>query len=187
MPFITEEIWLSLPHKGESIMVSDYPTVRSELDFPTSERNMGIMLEAIRAIRNRRAEMNVPPKRTAKVIIVTSEPELFADKEPYFKRLASASEILVADKCDDEGTVRIVTEACEIFLPLADIVDSDAERQRLTKELETVESEIKRAEGKLANAEFVSKAPEKVVNAEKEKLEKFKTLAEKLKASIASL
>ena len=187
MPFITEEIWLSLPHKGESIMVSDYPTVRSELDFPASERNMGIMLEAIRAIRNRRAEMNVPPKRTAKVIIVTSEPELFADKEPYFKRLASASEILVADKCDDEGTVRIVTEACEIFLPLADIVDSDAERQRLTKELETVESEIKRAEGKLANAEFVSKAPEKVVNAEKEKLEKFKTLAEKLKASIASL
>ena len=187
MPFITEEIWLSLPHKGESIMVSDYPAVKPELDFPASERNMGIMLEAIRAIRNRRAEMNVPPKRTAKVIIVTSEPELFADKEPYFKRLASASEILVADKCDDEGTVRIVTEACEIFLPLADIVDSDAERQRLTKELETVESEIKRAEGKLANAEFVSKAPEKVVNAEKEKLEKFKTLAEKLKASIASL
>ena len=187
MPFITEEIWLSLPHKGESIMVSDYPCVKPELDFPVSERNMGIMLEAIRAIRNRRAEMNVPPKRTAKVIIVTAEPKLFADKEPYFKRLASASEIVVADKCDDEGTVRIVTEACEIFLPLADIVDSDAERQRLTKELETVESEIRRAEGKLANAEFVSKAPEKVVNAEKEKLEKFKTLAEKLKASIASL
>ncbi len=187
MPFITEEIWLSLPHKGESIMVSDYPNVKSELDFPEAERNMEIMLSAIRAIRNRRAEMNVPPKRTAKVIIVTAEPKLFADKEPYFKRLASASEIVVTDKCDDEGTVRIVTDACEIFLPLADIVDTDAERQRLTKELQTVESEIKRAEGKLGNAEFVAKAPEKLVNAEKEKLEKFKALAEKLKSSIASL
>ena len=187
MPFITEEIWLSLPHKGESIMVSDYPAVKPELDFPEAERNMDIMLSAIRAIRNRRAEMNVPPKRTAKVIIVTAEPKLFADKEPYFKRLASASEIVVTNKCDDEGTVRIVTDACEIFLPLADIVDTDAERQRLTKELQTVESEIKRAEGKLGNAEFVAKAPEKLVNAEKEKLEKFKALAEKLKASIASL
>ncbi len=187
MPFITEEIWLSLPHKGESIMVSDYPAVDQSLNFPEAERNMGIMLEAIRAIRNRRAEMNVPPKRTAKVIILTAEPNLFADKEPYFKRLASASEIVVTDKCDDEGTVRIVTEACEIFLPLADIVDTDAERQRLTKELQTVESEIKRAEGKLGNAEFVAKAPEKLVNAEKEKLERFKALAEKLKASIASL
>ena len=148
---------------------------------------MEIMLNAIRAIRNRRAEMNVPPKRLASVIIVTNEPKLFADKEPYFKRLASASGITVASECSDEGTVRIVTDSCEIFLPLADIVDSDAERERLTKELATAESEIKRAEGKLNNAEFVSKAPEKVVNAEKEKLAKFRALAEKLKASIASL
>ena len=187
MPFITEEIWLSLPHKGESIMVSDYPAQKDELNFPEAERNMDIMLNAIRAIRNRRAEMNVPPKRSAKVIVVTAEPKLFADKEPYFKRLASASEISVVSECNDEGTVRIVTDACEIFLPLADIVDTDAERERLTKELQTAENEIKRAEGKLNNAEFVSKAPEKVVNAEKEKLEKFKALAEKLRASIASL
>ncbi len=187
MPFITEEIWLSLPHNGESIMVSDYPVVKDELNFPEAERNVDIMLNAIRAIRNRRAEMNVPPKRLAKVIIVTNEPSLFADKEPYFCRLASASGIEVADKCDDEGTVRIVTNACEIFLPLADIVDTDAERERLTKELATAESEIKRAQGKLNNAEFVSKAPEKVVNAEKEKLVKFQALAEKLRASIESL
>ncbi|MBQ1206267.1 MAG: class I tRNA ligase family protein, partial [Clostridia bacterium] len=187
MPFITEEIWLSLPHKGESIMVSDYPTVSDALNFPEAERNMDIMLTAIRAIRNRRAEMNVPPKRLANVIIATAEKELFADKEPFFTRLASASGITVVDKCDDEGTVRIVTNACEIFLPLADIVDTDAERERLTKELANVENEIKRAQGKLNNAEFVSKAPEKVVNAEKEKLAKFQDLAEKLKASIASL
>jgi valyl-tRNA synthetase len=145
------------------------------------------MLTAIRAIRNRRAEMNVPPKRLAKVIIATKEKELFADKEPYFKRLASASEINVVDECNDEGTVRIVTNACEIFLPLADIVDTEAEKERLTKELANAENEIKRAQGKLNNAEFVAKAPEKVVNAEKEKLQKFQELAEKLKASIASL
>jgi valyl-tRNA synthetase len=187
MPFITEEIWLSLPHKGESIMISDYPTVNESLNFPEAERTMEIMLTAIRAIRNRRAEMNVPPKRLANVIIATAEKELFADKEPFFTRLASASGITVVDKCDDEGTVRIVTNACEIFLPLADIVDTEAERERLTKELATAENEIKRAEGKLNNAEFVSKAPEKVVNAEKEKLAKFQELAEKLRASIASL
>ena len=187
MPFITEEIWLSLPHKGESIMISDYPTVKESLNFPEAERNMEIMLTAIRAIRNRRAEMNVPPKRLANVIIATAEKELFADKEPFFTRLASASGITVVDKCEDEGTVRIVTNACEIFLPLADIVDTEAERERLTKELATAENEIKRAQGKLNNAEFVSKAPEKVVNAEKEKLAKFQELAEKLRASISSL
>ena len=187
MPFITEEIWQSLPHNGESIMISDYPAVKEELNFPDAERNMEIMLTAIRAIRNRRAEMNVPPSRKANVIIATAEKELFADKEPYFVRLASASGISVVDSCNDEGTVRIVTNACEIFLPLADIVDLDAERERLSKELANAENEIKRAEGKLANAEFVNKAPEKVVNAEKEKLVKFQELAEKLRASIASL
>ncbi len=187
MPFITEEIWQSLPHNGESIMISDYPVVKAELDFPQSERNMDVMLTAIRAIRNRRAEMNVPPKRLAKVIIVTADKELFADKEPYFKRLASASGISVADECSDEGTVRIVTNACEIFLPLADIVDTEAEKERLSKELQNAENEIKRAQGKLNNAEFVQKAPEKVVNAEKEKLKKFEELAEKLRASINSL
>ncbi len=187
MPFITEEIWQSLPHNGESIMISDYPSVKEELNFPSAERNMEIMLTAIRAIRNRRSEMNVPPSRKANVIIATAEKELFADKEPYFVRLASASGISVVDSCEDEGTVRIVTNACEIFLPLADIVDLDAERERLSKELANAENEIKRAEGKLSNAEFVNKAPEKVVNAEKEKLVKFQELAEKLRASIASL
>jgi valyl-tRNA synthetase len=168
-------------------MISSYPEVKEELNFPSAERNMEVMLTAIRAIRNRRAEMNVPPSRKANVIIATAEKELFADKEPFFVRLASASGITVVDSCEDEGTVRIVTNACEIFLPLADIVDVEAERERLAKELANAENEIKRAEGKLSNAEFVQKAPEKVVNAEKEKLQKFQELAEKLKASIASL
>ncbi len=187
MPFITEEIWQSLPHSGDSIMISKYPEVNPEHIDPDAERNVTAMLTAIRAIRNRRAEMNVPPSRKAHVIIATSEKSLFTGKEAFFARLASASEVSIVDSCNDDGTVRIVTNECEIFLPLSDIVDLDAERKRLESELANAESEIKRAQSKLANTEFVSKAPEKVVNAEKDKLAKFEALAEKLKASIASL
>ncbi len=187
MPFITEEIWQSLPHKGDSIMISDYPVFDGELDFPDAEKDMGIVIDAIRAIRNRRAEMNVPPSRKANVIIVTANKSLFADKDQYFARLASASGIELKDKCEGEGCVRIVTGECEIFIPLADMVDLAAERERLTKELANAESEIARAEGKLANADFVARAPEKVVNAERQKLENAKIVADKLRASLESL
>ena len=188
MPFITEEIWLTLPHEGESIMISDYPVYRADFDFPESVRRIKALTDAIRAIRNRRAEMNVPPSRKAHIIIVSPRgDELFSGKDQYFARLASASGVSVADKCESEGTVRIVTEDCELFIPLADMVDVAAERARLAKELEAAENEVRRAESKLANTEFTSKAPEKVVNAEREKLEKFKALAEKLQNSLDSL
>ena len=187
MPFITEEIWRSLPHSGESVMISAYPEYKPELDFPQDERKVGIMLEAIRAIRNRRAEMNVPPSRKAHVIIVAQEKALFDGKDKYFERLASAAGLTVAESCADEGTVRIVTGSCEIFIPLADMVDLEAERARLQKELAAAEGEIKRAEGKLSNAEFTAKAPEKVVNAEREKLAAAKALYEKLQNSVKAL
>ena len=187
MPFITEEIWRSLPHSGESVMISAYPEYKPELDFPQDERKVGIMLEAIRAIRNRRAEMNVPPSRKAHVIIVAQEKALFEGKDKYFERLASAAGLTVAESCADEGTVRIVTGSCEIFIPLADMVDLEAERARLQKELAAAEGEIKRAEGKLSNAEFTAKAPEKVVNAEREKLAAAKALYEKLQNSVKAL
>lgn len=187
MPFITEEIWRSLPHSGESIMISAYPEYKPELDFPQDERKVGIMLEAIRAIRNRRAEMNVPPSRKAHVIIVAQEKALFEGKDKYFERLASAAGLTVAESCAEEGTVRIVTGSCEIFIPLADMVDLEAERARLQKELAAAEGEIKRAEGKLSNAEFAAKAPEKVVNAEREKLAAAKALYEKLQSSVKAL
>ncbi len=187
MPFITEEIWRSLPHSGESIMISAYPEYKPELDFPQDERKVGIMLEAIRAIRNRRAEMNVPPSRKAHVIIVAQEKALFEGKDKYFERLASAAGLTVAESCAEEGTVRIVTGSCEIFIPLADMVDLEAERARLQKELAAAEGEIKRAEGKLSNAEFTAKAPEKVVNAEREKLAAAKALYEKLQSSVKAL
>ena len=187
MPFITEEIWRSLPHSGESVMISAYPEYKPELDFPQDERKVGIMLEAIRAIRNRRAEMNVPPSRKAHVIIVAQEKALFEGKDKYFERLASAAGLTVAESCADEGTVRIVTGSCEIFIPLADMVDLEAERARLQKELAAAEGEIKRAEGKLSNAEFTAKAPEKVVNAEREKLAAAKAFYEKLQNSVKAL
>ena len=187
MPFITEEIWRSLPHSGESVMISAYPEYKPELDFPQDERKVGIMLEAIRAIRNRRAEMNVPPSRKAHVIIVAQEKALFEGKDKYFERLASAAGLTVAESCAEEGTVRIVTGSCEIFIPLADMVDLEAERARLQKELAAAEGEIKRAEGKLSNAEFTAKAPEKVVNAEREKLAAAKALYEKLQSSVKAL
>ncbi|MBO4276790.1 MAG: class I tRNA ligase family protein, partial [Clostridia bacterium] len=188
MPFITEEIWQTLPHKGESIMISEYPRYNENLDFPQAVASVNALTESIRAIRNRRAEMNVPPSRKAHIIIVSPRGhELFDGKEAYFARLASASGVTVADKCDPEGAVRIVTGSCEIFIPLADMVDLEAERARLTKELEAAENEVKRAEGKLANTEFTQKAPEKVVNNEREKLEKYKALAEKLRASLESV
>ena len=187
MPFITEEIWRSLPHSGESIMISAYPEYKPELDFPQDERKVGIMLEAIRAIRNRRAEMNVPPSRKAHVIIVAQEKALFEGKDKYFERLASAAGLTVAESCAEEGTVRIVTGSGEIFIPLADMVDLEAERARLQKELAAAEGEIKRAEGKLSNAEFTAKAPEKVVNAEREKLAAAKALYEKLQSSVKAL
>lgn len=187
MPFITEEIWRSLPHSGESVMISAYPEYKPELDFPRDERKVGIMLEAIRAIRNRRAEMNVPPSRKAHVIIVAQEKALFEGKDKYFERLASAAGLTVAENCAEEGTVRIVTGSCEIFIPLADMVDLEAERARLQKEIAAAEGEIKRAEGKLSNAEFTAKAPEKVVNAEREKLAAAKALYEKLQNSVKAL
>ena len=187
MPFITEEIWRSLPHSGDSIMISDYPEYKREFEFPQAEKEMGILISAIRAIRNRRSEMNVPPSRKAGIIVVSTYGDLFKSGEQFFIRLASASGVEVVGSHNGEGCVRIVTGESEIFIPLADMVDLDAERERLQKELAAAENEIARAEGKLANADFVARAPEKVVGAEKEKLEKYRSVAEKLRESIASL
>ncbi len=187
MPFITEEIWRSLPHSGDSIMISDYPEYKREFEFPQAEKEMGILISAIRAVRNRRSEMNVPPSRKAGIIVVSTYGDLFKSGEQFFIRLASASGVEVVGSHNGEGCVRIVTGDSEIFIPLADMVDLDAERERLQKELAAAENEIARAEGKLANADFVARAPEKVVGAEKEKLEKYRSVAEKLRESIASL
>ena len=188
MPFITEEIWQTLPHSGESIMVSDFPQYKAELAFADKEQEMGAVIEAIKALRNRRAEMNVPPSKKAHVYIKSAKKELFAKAEAFFVKLASASATeIVDDSFTGDGMVQAVTFDAVLYLPMAELVDVEAEKARLQKELESAESEIARAKGKLENESFVARAPQKVVDAEKEKVEKFTEKAAQLKAAIAAL
>ena len=189
MPFITEEIWQHLPHEGESIMISKWPEYDEALNFPTEEENMTLIMDAVTAIRNRRAEMNVPPSKKAKVIIVTDKADVFKAGTAFFEKLASASEAVVqGDKAGiDDNAVNVVVHGAEIFLPLDELVDKEKELERLNNEKKKLESEIKRVEGKLNNPGFVNKAPEKVVNEERAKGEKYKEMLEKVLASIANL
>ena len=189
MPFITESIWQALPHEGPSIMVSQWPKAVETLDFPAEEREMEEIMAAIRAVRNRRSEMNVPPSKKAALILVTHKPDLFAGAEPFMKRLAWASEVSISDTApaDAAKMVSCVTESVQIFMPMSDLVDLDKERERLNKEKENALQQIARIEGKLNNEGFVAKAPAAVVNAEREKLEKFRTVVAKLDDSLAAL
>lgn len=189
MPFITEEIWQHLPHDGESIVISDYPKYNPELDFPIDEKNTELIMGAISAIRNRRSEMNVPPSKKAKVIIVTEKSEIFAQGSVFFEKLASASEVIIdCDKSSiDPNAVNIVVDSAEIFIPMGELVDKDKELERLNAEKKRLEGEIKRVEGKLSNQGFVSKAPQKVIDEEKEKGLKYSQMLEKVIESIANL
>ena len=189
MPFITEEIWQHLPHEGESIVISSYPVYDEALVFDEDEKAMELIMEAISAVRNRRAEMNVPPSKKAKAIIVTDKTDVFGNGAVFFEKLASASEVEV--KTDKSGispnAVNVVVPSAEIFLPLDELVDKDKELQRLNDEKKKLEGEIKRVEGKLSNQGFVAKAPQKVVDEEKAKGEKYKEMLAKVLESIKAM
>ena len=189
MPFITEEIWQHLPHKGESIMISDWPVYDEKLKFAEAEESMELIMQAISAIRNRRAEMNVPPSKKAKVIIVTDKTDVFSKGTAFFEKLASASEAVVqTDKTGiSENAVNVVVPSAEVFLPLDELVDKTKELERLNAEKKKLEGEIKRVEGKLSNQGFVAKAPAKVVEEEKAKGEKYKEMLEKVLESIKNM
>ena len=187
MPFITEEIFLSLPHEGESIMVSAYPTACDAMSFPTEEAEMDRVIAVIRGIRNRRAERNVPPSRRTKLFIVTKHQETFRHAQAYLAKLASASEIELVDTYSAEGAVSIVTDSATVYIPLSDLVDLEKEKARLSAELSKIEGEIKRTEGKLANEGFTSKAPAAVVEAERAKLEKYRATEAALRETLAGL
>ncbi len=193
MPFITEEIYQSLPHENESIMISAYPAYDAKFDFAEDAERMERLIAAIRAIRARRNEMNIVPSRKAKVYIATKYSDSFNESTAvFFSRLASASEVEIAESFDSsvisaDDAVQIVTDAASIFLPLADIIDVEKEREKLMGELKKTEGEIARLEGKLSNEGFVAKAPAAVVEGEKEKLAKYKEKLEGIKAAIAKL
>ena len=188
MPFITEEIYQNLPGTTGTIMTRDYPAVREDFRFPAEEEKIARVIDAVTQIRARRAEMNVPPSRRAKLFIVTKYPESFdGATHPFFARLASASSVNVVDSYEDAGAVRIITDAATVYIPLADMVDFEAERKRLTAAFEAAEGEIRRAEAKLANESFVSRAPAAVVDAERAKLEKYKAQYAGVKDALAAL
>ena len=189
MPFITEEIWQHLPHEGESIVISRFPVYDEALVFEDEEKAMGLIMDAISAVRNRRAEMNVPPSKKAKVIIVTGEADTFTKGAVFFEKLASASEVEIrSDRSGiDPNAVNIVVPSAEIFLPLDELVDKEAELKRLNGEKKKLEGEIKRVEGKLSNQGFVSKAPQKVVDEERAKGVKYKEMLEKVLESIRAM
>ena len=188
MPFITEEIWQAIPHEGKFIMASDWPVWRDKLAFPADEESMELVKDAITAIRARRAEMNVPANKRVNMTISTQRQNVFTAGIPFFGRLAGAEGVTVSDTVDEgamerEGMVEVVTHAARIFIPLAELVDFEKELARIAKEKENCLKQIAMFEGKLSNESFVSRAPEKVVNDQREKLAKAKALLEQLEES----
>ncbi len=208
MPFITEEIWQALPHvevsgghldgdqakqpykSGDYLMLQQWPEHHANLDFPEEEKAMELIMDAIRAIRARRAEMNVPPSKKAQLTVSTLEQAVFHQGTPFLKRLAYASDVKVVeatDTVDAQGMVTIATHAARLYLPLAELVDLDKERARIQKELDKNRKELDKLEAKLNNPGFVNKAPAQVVEAERERANKLKALLVKLEESAAAL
>ena len=188
MPFITEEIWQAIPHEGKFIMSSEWPVWCDELAFPADEEAMELIKDAITAIRARRAEMNVPANKRVNMTISTQRQDVFTAGIPFFGRLAGAEHVTVSDSVDTaamerEGMVEVITHAARIFIPLAELVDFEKELARLAKEKENCLKQIAMFEGKLNNESFVAKAPEKVVNDQREKLAKAKALLDQLEES----
>ena len=187
MPFITEEIWQALPHEGESIMVSEWPSFSAELDFSAEEAEFEKVMNAIKAVRNRRAEMNVPPSKKAKLFVKTEDKDTFSKCAVFFNRLASASEVDITDDADVEGAVSVVTTDAVIQIPMNELVDFAKELERLEKELSAAVKDKEFCESKLNNPSFVDKAPEKVVAAQHETLAKANDKIALLNASIADI
>ena len=187
MPFITEEIWQTIPHDGESIMISAWPEFDEALSFEDDEAEMERIMTAVRAIRNRRAEMNVPPSKKAKVYIATSYKDTFEQGGVFMQRLASASEVEVAESFELDGAVCVVTHDAKIYIPMGELVDFEAEKARLNKELAAVQKDLDFVNNKLSNENFVAKAPANVVAAQREQAAKYQEKIAMLKESIAKL
>ena len=189
MPFITEEIFQALPHTGDFLMTSEWPKYQDALHFPEEEAAMEAVMDTIKAIRARRAEMNVPPSKKAEVLIVTATPEIYQQGLHFIERLAYASAVTFADAApaDVTGLVTVVTHNATAYLPLSELVDLAAERERIAKELEKARNGLRIVEQKLSNEKFVSRAPEAVVNVEREKAAKYKELIAKLEESARAM
>ncbi len=187
MPFITEEIYKALPHSDESIMISSYPKFDKSLDFANDKDNFTKIMDVIKAVRVLRAEKNVPPSKKADLYIETNTDGLFEQGTVFMERLASASNVYIGKSFDIEGAAQTATDSARILIRMDQLVDKEKELERLLKEKADCEREIELVNGRLSNEQFVSKAPEKVVNVEKEKLEKAKQKLALIEQSIASI
>ena len=188
MPFITEEIWQSLPHGDEEVlMVTEWPKFRDEFNFAEQEAEFEKIMLVIKAIRNRRAEMNVPPSKKAKVCIQTNFVDTFSTGTSYICRLASASEVEIGDNFDAEGAVRVVTDAATVYMPMKELVDIDGEIARLNKDLQKAIVDKEFFEKKLNNAGFVAKAPAAVIEQQRQGLAKALDKIKMIEDSIADL
>jgi len=182
MPFITEEIWQALPHSASVLMVRPYTKFDKSLHFPKEEADFESIMSAIHAIRSRRSEMNVPQSKKSSLTIVTEKIDVFETGRSYIGRLAYASELSITREVpsDLDNQVTVVTNDARLFLPLAELVDVEKERERIEKEIAKVNADIERIKQKLANTQFTSKAPEHVVQIERDKLTKLCALLENL-------
>ena len=189
MPFITEEIWQALPHEGEALMIAEYPKYDEKLHFPVDEVNFEMVMDAIKAVRARRSEMNVPPSRKSHLIIVTDKAKAFTDGEKFICKLAYASEISVIAELPEttDGMVSVITDNARMFMPMAELVDLEKEKARMEKELANARKQLDGQIAKLSNEKFVSRAPEAVVNTEREKKAKLEALIENLEESLKNL
>ena len=189
MPFITEEIWQSLPQRQTALIVAQWPVASEELNFATEEAHMESVMNAIRAIRNRRAEMNVPPSKKATLYVLTAAPQVFAQGAGFIQRLAYADKVELLEKEPENlnGLVTCATADAKLYIPMGQLVDIAKEQERIGKELEKARKNLASLSGKLSNENFISRAPEAVVNAEREKAKKAADLIAALEESLAAL
>ena len=161
MPFITEEIWQSIPHEGDALIIAQWPEYKAELAFKAEADQMESVMNAIRAIRNRRAERNVPPSKKAALFVLTAKPQVFTEGEGFLQRLAYADEItmLDAEPANLDGMVTIATADAKLYIPMGQLVDVAKEIDRITKELDKNKKLLASLEGKLSNEKFVARAP----------------------------
>ena len=187
MPFITVEIWQSLPHEGEALIVAPWPAFDLALDFPAEEGEMEKAMELITGIRTRRSEMNVPPSRKAHLFIETAQPEAFEAEKNAIARLAFCSGVETGPSFQVPGAVAVVTAACKAYLPMEVLIDKAAETARLKKELASAQKQLDTVNAKLQNETFLSKAPEKVVQGVRDNGEKLKEKVRMIQESLAAL
>ncbi|MCU7652797.1 valine--tRNA ligase [Acutalibacter sp. LFL-21] len=188
MPFVTEEIWQSLPHQGQALIVAPWPEYEESRAFPQAEAEMKKVMELITAVRTRRSEMNVPPSKKAHLAIEAADTAAFEAEKEAIARLAYCSGVEVAQSVPQaEGSVTVVTAACRAYLPMDDLVDKKAETARLTKELEGAKKQLATAEAKLQNEKFISKAPQKVIDGVKDNAEKLREKVWGIEEALAAL